>query len=132
MRISDWSSDVCSSDLRMAQAVEIEHARPVVEEDRADSTNGNGRKPYDVNLATNRDVAVVRVSGAFFFGASAAVGAALDRIGDQPQAYIIDLSAASVLDSTGAASIEGFVRKAPHRGATVYVVGATPQLVRSH
>src|SRR3546814_11766267 len=56
---------------RMAQAVEIEHARPVVEEDRADSTHRNGRKPYDVNLATNRAVAGVRVSGAFFFGAAA-------------------------------------------------------------
>lgn len=116
---------------RMAQAVEIEHARPVVEEDRADSTNGNDRKPYDVSLATNPDVAVVRVSGAFFFGAAAAVGAALDRIGDQPKAYIIDLSAASVLDSTGAATIEGFVRKITHRGATVYIVGATPTVRRT-
>ncbi|HTK12576.1 MAG TPA: SulP family inorganic anion transporter [Xanthobacteraceae bacterium] len=116
---------------RMAQAVDVENGRPLVEEDRADSVNGNGRRAYDVGLATNPDVALVRVSGAFFFGAAAAVGAALDRIGDQPKAYIIDLSAVSVLDSTGATTIEGFVRKASHRGTAVFVVGATPAVRRT-
>jgi sulfate permease, SulP family len=68
---------------RMAQVVAVESASPLVEEDKADSVNGNGRTPYDVGMATNQNVAVVRVSGAFFFGAAAAAGAALDRIGDQ-------------------------------------------------
>ena len=116
---------------RMAQAVEVEKAHPLVEEDKADSVNGNGRRPYDVGLATDPDVAIVRVSGAFFFGAAAAVGAALDRIGDQPKTYIFDLSAVSVLDSTGAATIEGFVRKAQRRGAAVYIAGATPAVRRT-
>jgi SulP family sulfate permease len=116
---------------RMGQAVEVENARPLVEEDKADRVNGNGRRPYDVGLATDPDVAVVRVSGAFFFGAAAAVGAALDRIGDHPKAYIFDLSAVSVLDSTGAATIEGFVRKAGRRGSAVYVAGATPAVRRT-
>src|SRR5690606_31486323 len=53
---------------RMAQAVEVENARPLVEEDKADSINGNGRRPYDVGMATDPNLAVVRVSGAFFFG----------------------------------------------------------------
>src|SRR3546814_10279682 len=69
MRISDGSSDVCSSD------------------------RGNGRTPYDVDLATDPDVVVHRISGAFFFGAAANVGAALDRIGEHPKAYVIDFSA---------------------------------------
>lgn len=116
---------------RMAQAVEVENARLLVEEDKADSVNGNGRGPYDVGMATDPNLAVVRVSGAFFFGAAAAVGAALDRIGDQPKAYIFDLSAVSILDSTGAATIEGFVRKAANRGAAVYIAGATPAVRRT-
>src|SRR3546814_5402989 len=33
MRISDWSSDVCSSDLAVAQAVVVEHAE-LVQDDR--------------------------------------------------------------------------------------------------
>jgi sulfate permease, SulP family len=111
---------------RMAQTVEIENARPVAEEDRADTVNGNGRTPYDVALATDPDVVVYRISGAFFFGAAATVGAALDRIGEHPKAYVIDFSAVPVLDSTGAATIEGFVRKAHRRGAgaAVYIAGA--------
>jgi sulfate permease, SulP family len=116
---------------RMAQSVEVENARPLVEDDQADSVNGNGRKPYDVGLATDPGVAVVRVTGAFFFGAAAAVGAALDRIGDRPRVYVFDLSAVSVLDSTGAATIEGFVRKASRRGAVVYFAGATPAVRRT-
>src|SRR5215213_9120641 len=109
---------------RMAQTVEIENARPGAEEDVADAASGNGRKPYDVALATDPDVVVYRISGAFFFGAAASVGAALDRIGEHPKAYVIDFSAVPVLDSTGAATIEGFVRKAHRRGAAVYIAGA--------
>lgn len=111
---------------RMGQAVEVENASPVIEEDRPDSVKGKDRTTYDVGLATDPDVAVVRVSGAFFFGAAAAVGAALDRIGDRPKVYIFDLSAISHLDSTGAATLEGFVRKAQRRGAAVYMVGVPP------
>jgi SulP family sulfate permease len=103
----------------------------MVEEDKADSVNGNGRKPYDASLATDPDVVIVRISGAFFFGAAAAVGAALDRIGEHPKAYIIDLSAVSLLDSTGAATIEGFVRKANHRGVAVYIAGGTRAVRRT-
>jgi sulfate permease, SulP family len=115
---------------RMAQAVEVEN-RPMGEEDKADSVNGNGRKPYDASLATDPDVVIVRISGAFFFGAAAAVGAALDRIGEHPKTYIIDLSAVSLLDSTGAATIEGFVRKANHRGVAVYIAGGTRAVRRT-
>lgn len=115
---------------RMAQAVEVERPRPMVEEDVADTVNGNGRTLYDAELATDPDVVVYRISGAFFFGAAAAVGAALDRIGEHPKAYVIDFSAVSVLDSTGAATIEGFARKARRQGAALYVAGARSQIRR--
>src|SRR5690606_24122499 len=44
---------------RMSQSVEVENAGPAIDEDKADSVNGNGRKPYDVGRATDPDVAVV-------------------------------------------------------------------------
>jgi SulP family sulfate permease len=109
---------------RMAEAVEIERPAPLHEEDRPDFAGGNGRKPYDVALATDPDVVVYRITGAFFFGAAATVGAALDRIAEHPKAYVIDFSAVPVLDSTAAATIDGFVRKANRHGAAVYIVGA--------
>jgi sulfate permease, SulP family len=115
---------------RMAQAVEVENGRPMVEEDKADNVNGNGRGPYDAGRAADPDVLVCRISGAFFFGAAASVGAALDRIGERPKAYVIDFSAVPLLDSTGAATIEGFVRKAHQQSAMVYVSGAAPSVRR--
>src|SRR5690606_13534851 len=77
---------------RMAQAVEVDNAAPLIAEDEADSAEGP-HGDFDLGVAAGRDVAVIRVSGAFFFGAAAEVGAALERIGDQPKTYIFDLSA---------------------------------------
>lgn len=108
---------------RMAQAVEVE-----VGHDRPDS--GDGRGPYDPEAATDPDVAVYRISGAFFFGAAASVGAVLDRLAEHPKAYVLDLSGVPVLDSTAATTIEGFVRKAERRGAAVYIAGARPPIRR--
>jgi len=115
---------------RMAQAVEVRNDRPMVEDDRADSANGDRREPYDTAQATDPNVAVVRVSGAFFFGAAAAVGAAFDRIDDLPKAFVLDLSAASILDSTGASTIESFVRRAANQDSLVYIAGARTAVQR--
>ena len=93
--------------------------------------SGNAeRTPYDAALASDRDVVVYRISGAFFFGAAAAVGAALDRIGQHPKAYVIDFSAVPIVDSTAAATIEGFARKAKRQGARLYLSGARPSIRR--
>ena len=115
---------------RMAQTVEIEDARPVVEADQADDAAGTVRTGYDATLATDPDVAVYRISGAFFFGAAASVAAALDRIGAQPKAYVIDVSAVPFLDSTAAVTIAGFARQARRRGITIYIAGARPAIRR--
>jgi sulfate permease, SulP family len=109
---------------RMAQTVDVENVPSLMDEDRSDSADGQGRTPYDVALATDPDVAVYRISGAFFFGAAATVATALEQIGEHPKAYVIDLSAVPLLDSSAAATLEGFVRKAARRNVRVYVTGA--------
>ena len=114
---------------RMAQTVDVEQMPSLREEYRADTANG-GRVPYDAALATDRDVVVVRISGAFFFGATASVAAALDQIAEHPKAYVIDLSAVPLLDSSAAATLNGFVRKAARWRARVYVAGARPAVRR--
>ncbi len=115
---------------RMAQGVAVEHGVPAVEPDRGDFAD-EARTPYDVGMATDPAVVVIRISGAFFFGAAAGVGGALDRVGEQPKAYVIDFSAVPMLDSTGATTIEGFVRKADSRGAAVIVAGAARPIRRA-
>ncbi len=79
---------------RMAQSVEVE--RPLVEEDRAD--NEDTRASYDAGLASDPDVVIYRISGAFFFGSASAVAAALDRIGEHPKAYVVDVSGVPLLE----------------------------------
>ncbi len=112
---------------RMAQSVEVE--TPLIEEDRADSEDGE-RAPYDAALASDSDVVVYRISGAFFFGAAGTVAAALDRIGERPKAYVIDMSGVPLLDSSAAASLAGFARRAQRHGAAVLIAGARPAIRR--
>jgi SulP family sulfate permease len=116
---------------RMAQAVRVESTRSLVEEDKADTANGHGRELYDPKLAADPDVVVYRISGAFFFGATATVAMALERMAEHPKAYVIDFAAVPFLDSTAAAMIEGFVRKANRQGAAVYLTGTAPSIRRA-
>ena len=111
---------------RMAQAVEVE--RPPVEEDRPDREGARG--PYDADFASDPSIVVYRISGAFFFGAAGAVAAALDRIGEAPKAYVVDVSGVPFLDSSAAASVAGFARRAARHGASVFVAGAGPGVRR--
>jgi SulP family sulfate permease len=116
---------------RMAQAVEVETGSPLVEGDRADG----GRTPYEGIRPGDADIALCRISGAFFFGAAAAVSSVLDRIGEHPRAYVINMADVPLLDSTGAATLEAFARKAARRGAALYIAGARPavrQVLESH
>ena len=115
---------------RMAQVIEVDQPGIMVEPDQSDAVGSAERKPYDATLASDRDVVVYRISGAFFFGAAAAVGAALDRIGQHPKAYVIDFSSVPIVDSTAAATIEGFARKAKRQGATVFISGTRPPIRR--
>jgi len=112
---------------RMAQSVAVQTGVPVATADRAD----DNRAPYDPGIATDRDVVVYRISGAFFFGAAASVGAALEDIGVSPKAYVIDFAAVSVIDSTAASAIAGFVRKAQGQNAKVFISSAQPAIQRT-
>lgn len=107
---------------RMAQEIDVESVNAL--EDRADGVGERDRTPYDTALATDPDIAVYRISGAFFFGAAASVAAALDQIAVHPKAYVIDLSAVPMLDSSAATTLASFVGKAARRNGRVYVVGA--------
>ncbi|OJY65943.1 MAG: sodium-independent anion transporter [Sphingobium sp. 66-54] len=120
---------------RMAQAIEVEGGSPMIEPDRADSDREDGHVPFAKAGPVDRDVAVCRISGAFFFGAAGAVSAALDRLGETPRVYVIDLSDVPVLDSTGATTIEAFARKIARRHAQLYIAGARPavrHILHSH
>ncbi len=111
---------------RMAQSISVE-AMPLVADDAPD---GEGRVPYDGAQASRRDVLVVRVSGAFFFGAAAAIGAALDRVAERPRTLILDFAAVPFLDSTAARTIGQTATRLTRNGAQLIVTGASADVCR--
>lgn len=108
----------------MSQTISVEHHGATTIEDQADDVQGQ-RTPYDSRLAADPTMVIYRISGAFFFGAASTVGAVLDRIADQHKTFILDFEAVPLLDSTGANTIEGVLRKAERHGIRVYITGAS-------
>ena len=113
---------------RMARSIATEAHAPLVEEDVADTVGG---KAYDPASASDPDTVVYRISGAFFFGTAATVGAVLDRIADQRKSFILDCSAVPFLDSTAANVIEGAARKAHRAGVRFVIAGASMEVRRT-
>lgn len=109
---------------RMSEAIRVEAGAPLINEDKPDSTDG-GRTPYDSALASNTDVVVYRISGAFFFGAAATVGAVLERIADRPKVFVLDFSEVPFLDSTAGHALEAAITKANRSGVRVMLTGTT-------
>jgi len=114
---------------RMAEAVEVEGGGRMVSEDEADTT-GTQRAVYDPR-ALNGDAMVYRISGAFFFGATSAVSAVLDRIGERPKIFVLDFTDVPLVDSTAAKALEGFVQKLQRAGTQVYFAGARKSVRRT-
>jgi SulP family sulfate permease len=114
---------------RMAEAVEVEGGGSLVEEDVADGSSDD-RTAYRPD-ALNGDIAVYRISGAFFFGATAAVSSVLDRIGAHPKTFILDFCDVPLVDSTAAKALEGFVHKLQHAGTQVYFTSARKNVRRT-
>ncbi len=113
---------------RMAQTTEIAAYLPFAEQtDRADTPRGE-RSPYDETLASDPDVVIFRITGAFFFGAAAAVGPVLDRISTRHRALIVDLSAVPFLDATAANALEGLARKAAKRRLRFVLTGTNHEV----
>jgi SulP family sulfate permease len=107
---------------RMAKATQLIE-RPLVEEDKPDSPVG--RSQYDPRAAAASDIVIYRISGAFFFGAAATVGAVLDRSAEQGKTLILDCSALPFLDSTAARVLDGAAERALRKGVKLIIAGAS-------
>jgi SulP family sulfate permease len=107
---------------RMAKGAAVEPGKPGSLEDVKDAA-----APYDAAVASDPDVVIYRISGAFFFAAASTVGAVLDRIGHH-RALVIDFAEVSLLDSTAANAIAVVVADAARKDIAVYISGAQPYL----
>ncbi len=114
---------------RMAEAIEVETSTRLIEEDVADGSPG--APAFGASYPADRDIALYRLSGAFFFGAAATVGAVFDRIGQPPKVFILDMAGVPFLDTTGAYTLEAFVHKLERGGTAVIVAGARAPIART-
>jgi SulP family sulfate permease len=115
---------------RMSESARIDSDISFAPPDEADEV-GTARKPYDATLATDRNLAVYRISGAFFFGSAAAIGTILDRLAERPKTVVLDFSAVAFLDSTAANTLQGVAAKAARNHVGLVMTGASPSVRRS-
>jgi SulP family sulfate permease len=73
---------------------------------------------------------VYRISGAFFFGATARVNVVLDRVVNPPRVFILDFAEVPFIDITAAAALERFVHRLKKADTRVYFAGVRPELRR--
>jgi SulP family sulfate permease len=114
---------------RMAEAVEIETGASFINDDVADTAESENTA--DRIGALGGDVMVYRISGAFFFGATASVSAVLDRIGASPKTFILDFADVPLVDSTAARTLESFAHKLERAGTKLYFTSASRNVRRT-
>jgi len=112
---------------RMAESIEVEGDPKFIRDDVADTSNG--RPAYQGR--TPGDVMVYRISGAFFFGATARVNVILDRVVEAPRVFVLDFSDVPFIDITAAAALERFVHRLRKSATLVYFAGVRPHLRQS-
>jgi sulfate permease, SulP family len=115
---------------RMAEMTGIEDGTPLVTADRADSDDAD-RVPYDAKLASDPEVLVYRITGAFFFGAASAIGTVLDSVADRRKAFVVDFAAVPFLDSTAANAMGRVAARAKRHGVRLFITGASPTVRRA-
>ena len=112
---------------RMAEAVEVEGGGQLLARDTSDYVAP--RTAYEPD-PKEKDVIVYSITGAFFFGAASHVGAVLDRIGERPKLFVLDLTNVPLVDTTAAVALEAFVHKLRQHGTEFCIVGARQSVRR--
>jgi len=112
----------------MAEAIDVRGGARFVREDVSDDENG---RPSYRGKTMPGDVMVYRISGAFFFGATARVNQILDRVVHAPRVFILDFSDVPFIDITAAAALERFVQRLHKAHTRVYFAGVRPDVRRA-
>lgn len=98
---------------RMAESAGVDH--PEAEED----PSARALLPPGVEVFT--------VRGPLFFGAAARISEVLDQIGQPPRVFILRMEDVPLVDATGVAALEDFVRRCKSSGTKVILSGLKAQ-----
>jgi SulP family sulfate permease len=78
--------------------------------------------------ARQAGIVVLRLRGAWFFGAAATIGGALERMADRPRALVVDFSEVPFVDSSGIHTLELLARKLARNGGQLVLSGMSAEL----
>ena len=98
---------------RMAESAGVDH--PEAEEDPS------------LRALLPPGVEVFTVRGPLFFGAAARISEVLDQIGQPPRVFILRMEDVPLVDATGVAALEDFVRRCRSSGTKVILSGLKTQ-----
>ncbi len=99
---------------RMAASMAVDAHVPLATDDRPD--NGG------------ETAVVYRLAGPLFFGTASTLSSVLERMGQTPKRYVLDLSATVFVDQSAALAIGAFADSARAAGATVAIASAPPRI----
>ena len=106
---------------RMSQAVSLDKGKSFAPEDKPDSATSDGMEATD-------NATVYHMSGAFFFGAAATLGAALDTIIPQNGDLVLDMAKVPFIDATAANVLLMQAEKAKRRGIGFHIQNASSEV----
>ncbi|MBS0471120.1 MAG: STAS domain-containing protein [Proteobacteria bacterium] len=99
------------------------HRMAAVVERRLNVSLGTDTENPNDRAALPPGVEIFRLDGPFFFGAAAAFEEALARAGGRPRVLILVMDAVPLIDASGVAILDKFVRSAKTRGTRIILCG---------
>jgi SulP family sulfate permease len=86
-------------------------------------------RPSDDDTATTpKGCVVYHLHGPYFFGASARLSTLLDKVTEQPRAFVMDFTDVPFVDSTGARAFELLSHKIARKGGRLFLTATRPEV----
>lgn len=109
---------------RMAEATAVEHGCALEDQDQDDLSTPH--ETYAARAELPPGVEVFELHGPLFFGAVSRLNDALDAVFPLPRAFILRLRDAPMIDTSGVAALERFVRRCASHDSHVILAEAKP------
>ncbi len=111
---------------RMAEVVAIRQGVKLIEDD-IDDFERSPSDSYSQRTNLPDGVEVFQLRGPLFFGAAYRLNDVLDRIGATPRIFILRMREVPMIDASGVAALQEFVRRCASFGTQVIVTGVQLQ-----
>jgi SulP family sulfate permease len=107
---------------RMAEAAAIQTHQSLIETDQDDFT----RSADDPRAKIPKDIQVLELHGPFFFGVASRLSEILDRIGNPPRLFILQMNRVPLIDVTGISAIKDLLKRCARDNTKVVLCELQP------